>query len=154
MAGNILWQSGVVQWLAMQASGQGQLLNSGVAVATTNDLYNTGESGGPALYATAELYASASGWGGAISAGNTMDFYLVPYFSGTMDVDVAGGVLPANSLKGYFRVTTSGNSHAHLAIENIPLMPMRYKGYVRNSLLQTMTSGWTLNIGLYNEAYT
>lgn len=156
MAGNILWMSGTVQVLAMQLSGQGQQLTNGSAVALTNTLRNDGVSGGPGFFGLAELVCSASGFGAATNANTTIDLHLVPSRDATnfMDVDTAGAVLPANHYVGSFIVTVSGNSRMRLGVPNIPLLPVQYKGYIKNNTGQTLTSGWSLFIDLYQEAYT
>lgn len=156
MPGNINWQSGSVQSLALQLSGQGAQLTNGSVVALTNNLDNRGLSGGPAFFGIAELLCSASGFGAAVSKDTNIDLYLVPSRDGTNfpNVDVTGGNLPPGSLKGSFVITVSGNNQARMNVEGIPVMPLLYKGYIKNSTGQTLTSGWSLWIDLYSEAYT
>lgn len=154
MANTFPWQSGAVQSLGFQASGQGGALTNGSAVELNTVFNNAGVSGGPATYANAQLFASASGYGASLAAGNYLEFYMVPSLDGTkyQDANVTGAVLPAGSLKGVFLVVTSGNSQACLGIEGIPLMPTTYKGYLKNVLGQTLTSGWGVLLNAYEGA--
>jgi hypothetical protein len=155
MPGTLLWQSGSIQTLGIQASGQGSQLTNGTAAALGTVFDNTGASGGPALYANVEFLASASGYGAALSAGNYLEYYMTPSQDGTTFPDAgSGNILPAGSLKGIFLVVTSGNSQARLNIEGIPLMPVKYKGFIKNVLGQTLTSGWGVSLNSYNGAYT
>ena len=160
MAGNINWQSGAVASLAIQASGTGLALTNGSAVvlsgAALGLLDNTGASGGPAFFALAQLFGSQSGFGAATSANTTIDFYLVPSLDGTVfaQANAAGPLLPANHYKGSFVVTTSGNNQYTLMLEGIPLLPVKYRGYIQNNTGQTMTSGWSITINTFSEAYT
>ncbi len=156
MAGNINWQSGAVISFASQLSGQGAQLLSGAAVLCSGNLINTGQSGGPAFFGFAEFVSSQSGFAAAVSALNTVDLYLVPSRDGTnyMDADTAGPVLPPQHFKGSFVITKSGNSQMRLGVDGIPLLPIDYKAYIQNNGGQTLTSGWTLNIDCYSQAYT
>lgn len=154
MANSFPWQSGSIQTLGFQLSGQGQALTNGSAVELGTVFDNTGASGGPATYANAQLFASQSGYGAALAAGNYLEFYMVPSLNGVkyQDANVAGAVLPAGALKGIFLVVQSGNSQACLGVEGIPLMPTTYKGYLKNVLGQTLTSGWGLSLNTYQGA--
>lgn len=156
MAGNINWQSGAVQSLAMQLSGQGSQLTNGSAVALGVILDNTGVSGGPAFFGLAELVCSQSGFGAGVLKDVSVDLYLVPSRDGTNfpNVDVDGGNLPPTSFKGSFVVTVSGNNQARMSMEGIPLLPVKYTGYIKNGTGQTLTSGWSFFMDLYSEAYT
>lgn len=160
MAGNIYWESGAVQSLGIQASGTGLQLTNGSAVvlsgAALGVLDNTGASGGPAFFGLAQLVTATTSFGAAVSANTSVDFYLVPSRNGTVyaDADVAGPVLPANHFKGSFLVTVSGSSRMNLMIEAIPLLPIKYLGYIQNNTGQTLNSGWGILIDTYAEAYT
>lgn len=156
MPGSLLWQSGVIQSLYVQASGQGAQLANATAAALGTVLDNTGVSGGPALYANAQFLASASGFGAALAAGNYLEYYMTPSMDNGVTFPDAGSgnILPAGSFKGIFLVVTSGNSQARLGIEGIPLMPVVYKAYIKNILGQTLTSGWGVQVNTYQGAYT
>lgn len=155
MPGSILWQSGSIQSLSMQASGQGAQLTNGTSVALAVNLDNTGASGGPALFALAELVCSASGFGAAIFNNATLDFYLSPSRDGTNFGTISTSGQSAQSFRGSFTTPVSGNvSRLSMMIEGIPLLPDKYTGYLKNSTGQTLASGWSLFIDLYNNAYT
>ena len=156
MPGNINWQSGAVQSFALQLSGQGAQITNGVATGCSGILDNRGVSGGPGFFAVAQFQASQSGFGAATAANTSVDFYLVPSRDGVTypNVDIAGANLPTGSLKGSFLVTVSGNNQAIMNLENIPLMPLKYTGYIKNNTGQTLTSGWGIVIDLYSESYT
>lgn len=157
MAGNILWMSGTAQTVAVQASGQGQQLNNGSAVACTTTFDNTGASGGPGFFALAELVLAQSGLAAGVIPGNTIDFHLVPSRDDVnfADANVAANpVLPGNHYRGSFITTVSGNSRMRLMIEGIPILPIQYKAYIKNNTGQNMTSGWSLFLDVYQDAYT
>lgn len=156
MAGNILWQSGAIQSLGIQASGQGNQLTNGSAVALGTNLDNRGLSGGPAYFANAELLLAQSGFGAAAAANQEIEFYLVASRDGTNfpNVDAAGAVMPAGFYRGSFITTVSGNNQGRMGIEAIPLSPALYKGYVINRTGQTMASGWGITVDLFEDAYT
>lgn len=155
MAGAILYASGAIT-VPLQLSGQGSQLANGAAVLLGTQFFNNGLSGGPRFFGDVELVASRSGFGAAVSAQQSIDFYMVPSVDDTNfpNVDITGGVLPANSFKGSFLVTVSGNNQARMGIEAIPLMPAEYNCYIKNNTGQTLTSGWYCRMSTYQEAYT
>lgn len=154
MAGNILWQSGAVYSYALQTSGTGAQQATGVAFMTSGILDNTGVSGGPCLFGFATLFMAASGLGAAVNPNNSIDFYLIPDRSGYVDTGISGATPPANHYMGSFNTAQSGNRQHKLAIEGIPLMPLRYQPVLRNNTGQNLMSGWTIDFEGYNEAYT
>ena len=156
MPGNILWQSGAVISYAAQLSGQGPQLTNGTIVQCSGDFFNNGVSGGPCFFGFAELVTSQSGFGAALNDGNNLDLYLVPSRDGTnvMDVGLSGNIGPASHFKGSFLTVVSGNAQMRLGVDNIPLLPVRYRPYIKNNTGQTLASGWTLFINAYNQAYT
>lgn len=157
MAGNIFWYSGaVISGFGAQLSGQGAQLTNAAAVQLSGDLYNTGASGGPAFFLAAQLMASASGYGAAIQSQKNVDLYLVPSLDGTNfpTVDVTNASLPTPSFKGSFVSTTSGNQKDVFVLEGIPILPLRYRGYIINNLGQTLTSGWGVTFNTYEEGYS
>ncbi len=157
MAGLISWASGsVITGLGLQLSGQGAQISNGVTVMTSGILDNTGVSGGPAFFAFAELLTSQSGFGAATAALTTIDFYLVPSRDGTnyMDLGLSGGTPSPNHYKGSFFVSRSGNAQMRLGIDGIALLPLKYTGVLKNNTGQTLTSGWSVQLDTYFEAYT
>ena len=159
MAGNITWQSGVIQSLMIQKSGAGFQLGSAAAISLSGAelgvLNNTGVSGF-GFFAIAEFLPAQSGFGAAIKSLQTIDFYLSPSRDGTNypSVDVTNASLPPGAFKGSFVSTTSGNGQYRMAIEGIPLLPVKYQGYIINNTGQTIASGWGITIDTYSEAYT
>lgn len=155
MPGNILWQSGAVQSLSMQASGQGSQLTNGSAVALSVNLNNTGASGGPALFGVAELVCSASGFGAAVTNTSTLDLYLALSRDGVNFATISTSGQSPQTYRGTFTSPISGNvSRMSMVVEGIPLMPDLYVGYLKNNTGQTLTSGWSLFMDLHNGAYT
>ena len=155
MAGNILWQSGAVISFAPQLSGQGEQITNGSRVFASGDFYNDGRSGGPCLYGTATLIASASGFGAAVQANQSIDFYLTQFADGTNQVTAATSGLPVPAFRGSFVTPVSGNvSRLTMSVEGIPLTPIRYRAWLQNNTGQTLTSGWSLFLDAYNQSYT
>lgn len=158
MAGQILWASGAIASVAVQASGQGQQLSNAVAVALTTDFDNRGLSGGPSFFADIQFQAAQSGFGAALNDGQALNFYMVPasYTTPTVfpNVDVSTGRVPANSFKGSFVTTVSGNQQLIACIEGVPLMPVAYRCYLLNSTGQTLASGWGVYLDMYQQYYT
>lgn len=161
MAGSLVWQSGASQVLAMTASGQGVQVANAAALQLVVDLDNRGVSGGPSFFGYAQLLTSQSGFGGNMNANTTIDLYLVPSISGSVFpvADTAGAVLPAQSFKGSFVVTVSGNAAAAASSvyldgpAAIPLLPLVYRGYIKNNTGQTLTSGWAVFVTTHNNYY-
>lgn len=160
MAGLISWASGVIQSGNLQLSGQGAALNNAAAVALAVVLDNRGVSGGPAFFLNTELLTSQSGFGGNVAANSEIELYLVPSLDGTNFpvVDTAGAVLPATSFVGSFITTVSGNAAAaassvRIGLGSVPLMPLKYQGYIKNNTGQTLTSGWSVAFGTYEDYY-
>lgn len=155
MAGNVLWQSGAVLSFSMQLSGQGQQLTNGSIVQLTNDLYNNGASGGPCFYGAVELTCAQSGFGAAINSNVSVDLYLVPSYDGTNFPTSATSGLSFSHYRTSFVSPVSGNvTRLRMANGPVPLLPVRYQGWVVNNTGQTLLSGWTLAFYGYNEAYT
>lgn len=157
MPGTILWQSGsIFGTFAAQLSGQGAQIANGACLQVSGDFYNNGVSGGPTFYANFELLASASGWGAAVQSNQPVNFFMVPSLDGSNfpNVDTANASIPTTYFRSAFITAKSGNQQDRMAIEGVPLMPVRYRLYLINNTGQTLTSGWSLFLNNYEEAYT
>lgn len=159
MAGLIQWASGcsVFSGFAMQLSGQGNQIANGAAARLSGDLFNTGVSGGPALFGMATLVCAQSGFAAAVTWQQPISLYLVPAYdqmSGYPTVDTTNAGAAPNQFKGNFVTPQSGNSQLTMIIDNIPLLPTNYRGYLVNSTGQTLASGWMLFMNGFVEAYT
>lgn len=156
MAGNILWQSGAVINFGLQASGQGAQLTNGSRVQASGDLYNNGASGGPCLYGNFFwIGAPTASFGASVNANANIDLYLMPYYSGGELATCSTSGLAVNLFRGSFVASVSGNpARATWALEGIPLMPVRYQAWLHNQTGQTMASGWSLFVEMFNQSYT
>ncbi len=157
MAGNILWQSGPVINFGAQPSGQGATLFDTERVQLSGDIYNDGASGGPCLYGKFTWIGGPSAsLGDNANEGRTIDLYLLPFFSGGEVPTASTSGLPAHLYRGSFVMQTSGGGTARfdMAIEGVPLMPVRYRAWIENNLGQLLVSGWSLFFEGFNEAYT
>lgn len=155
MPGQILWQSGAIINFFPQLSGQGISLANGSRIQLSGDIYNNGVSGGPSFFGLCELTCSASGFGAAVQAGQTVDLYLLPAQDGTNPITGATSGLPSTAFVGSFVTPVSGNvGRLAMAVQQIPLLPVRYQSWLVNNTGQTLTSGYSVYFGGYQQAYT
>jgi hypothetical protein len=154
MPGNITWRSGS-QNFPIQLSGAGREIANGVNYLCSGILYNDGRSGILGFVGTAELVTAASGFAAAVTNDVSIDLFLVPSLDGTNFGTASVSGLPATALKGQFVTPVSGNvSRLRMEVEGIPLMPYAYQVWLQNNTGGTLTSGWSLNIDVREQAYT
>lgn len=155
MAGNILWQSGNVVAYFPQLSGTGLQVANAASIMASGNLINNGASGGPCLYGSFELTASASGFGANVNNNVSVDLYLVPGLDGTNYGTASVSGLPFSQYAGSFVTTVSGNvSRLRMEVMGLTLLPVPYQVWINNQTGQTLTSGWSLSFYGHNEAYT
>ena len=156
MPGNILWQSGAPLSVTMMASGQGVSLANTSITPVSGIVYNNGESGALCFVGIAELISAASGaFGGAVQPQLPIDFYLVPIRDGTTPATASISGVSIGSYKGSFTSPISGNPvKMSMVIERINLLPIKYQGWIQNNTGQTLSSGWSLVLNCFQEAYT
>lgn len=155
MPGNIIFRSGTILSYAPQLSGTGSALTNTSIVQVASDLYNTGVSGAISFFGTVELLTSASGFGGAVKNTDNIELYMVPARDGTNAAMASTSGVGLNYFKGLFVSPISGQpTLLRMTIDGIPLLPMRYQLWIKNSAGQTLTSGWSMFLDTVEEAYT
>lgn len=151
MASNILWADGTVQPLT---SSGASLTNGSAALAGfpgTIDLTAAGnETWANDLVGIFELTAQWATVSGISAATTVAQLYMVPTFDGTnyADVDLSSGAsnIPGSTLKAMFPAAKAptANTNMLFASNEVLLLPLKYRIYLKNSSGQTMAANWTL----------
>lgn len=149
MAGNIFLKEATA--VVLQNDNGGSTAN-GVGVAASTSLDNrSGGNGAQNFWGNFEL--KTAGFGSSVTAGVTVDLYLVPAIDGTNYCDVTSSIPNTSYYVGSF-VLITGSAATRSTVLNVPLQPLLYKAYLYNQAGQTMSANWGLRVVTSQEQYS